>query len=288
MQPAHFLLLVAICVVWGFNFVASKVGVSQFPPLFFVGLRFGVLLLCLLPFLRWAPGRMRDVFLIALFNGAFHFGLLFVGVALTEASVVAVVVQLNAPFATMLSIVWLGEVIRWRRWSGIALTFLGVAIISVEPHVIDAPAGVLFSATAALSGAVAAILMRRLTNVGAFQLQSWTSAVTAPSLLAASFFLETGQVEAVATADLWGWGALLYTAFGASLIGHNVYYWLLQRYEVSLIAPLTLLSPILGVFFGVTILDEPLTTRIALGAAIAFLGVAILALRNKVPVEPET
>jgi O-acetylserine/cysteine efflux transporter len=288
MQPAHFLLLVAICAVWGFNFVASKVGVNQFPPLFFVGLRFGILLLCLLPFLRWAPGRMRDVILIALFNGAFHFGLLFVGIALTEASVVAIVVQLNAPFATMLSIVLLGEVVRWRRWTGIALTFLGVAIISVEPHVLDAPAGVLFSAAAALSGAVAAILMRRLTNVGAFQLQSWTALVTAPALLAASFLLETGQGEAMASADLMAWGALLYTTFGASLIGHNVYYWLLQRYEVSLLAPLTLLSPILGVFFGITILDEPLTSRIALGAAIAFAGVTILALRNKVPVEPET
>jgi O-acetylserine/cysteine efflux transporter len=288
MQPAHFLLLVAICAVWGFNFVASKVGVNQFPPLFFVGLRFGILLLCLLPFLRWAPGRMRDVILIALFNGAFHFGLLFVGIALTEASVVAIVVQLNAPFATMLSIVLLGEVVRWRRWTGIALTFLGVAIISVEPHVLDAPAGVLFSVAAALSGAVAAILMRRLTNVGAFQLQSWTALVTAPALLAASFMLETGQGEAMASADLMAWGALLYTTFGASLIGHNVYYWLLQRYEVSLLAPLTLLSPILGVFFGITILDEPLTSRIALGAAIAFAGVTILALRNKVPVEPET
>ena len=288
MQPAHFLLLVAICAVWGFNFVASKVGVNQFPPLFFVGLRFGILLLCLLPFLRWAPGRMRDVILIALFNGAFHFGLLFVGIALTEASVVAIVVQLNAPFATMLSIVLLGEVVRWRRWTGIALTFLGVAIISVEPHVLDAPAGVLFSVAAALSGAVAAILMRRLTNVGAFQLQSWTALVTAPALLAASFLLETGQGEAMASADLMAWGALLYTTFGASLIGHNVYYWLLQRYEVSLLAPLTLLSPILGVFFGITILDEPLTSRIALGAAIAFAGVTILALRNKVAVEPET
>jgi O-acetylserine/cysteine efflux transporter len=188
----------------------------------------------------------------------------------------------------MLSIVLLGEVVRWRRWTGIALTFLGVAIISVEPHVLDAPAGVLFSAAAALSGAVAAILMRRLTNVGAFQLQSWTALVTAPGLLAASFLLETGQGEAMASADLMAWGALLYTTFGASLIGHNVYYWLLQRYEVSLLAPLTLLSPILGVFFGITILDEPLTSRIALGAAIAFAGVTILALRNKVAVEPET
>jgi len=287
MAVNHFLLLIGICTIWGFNFVASKVGVNHFPPLLFVGLRFALLLLCLLPFLKWAPGRMRDVILIALFNGAIHFGLMFIGVALTEASIVAVVVQLNAPFATLMSIVLLGEVVRWRRWAGIAMTFLGVAIISVEPHILDAPAGVLFSAGAALSGAVAAILMRRLTNVGVFQLQSWTSAVTAPLLLAASFVFETGQWQAIQSADLMSWGALLYTAFGASLIGHNVYYWLLQRYEVSLLAPLSLLSPILGVIFGITLLSEPLTERIAIGAAIAFLGVAILAIRGKAPVENE-
>jgi O-acetylserine/cysteine efflux transporter len=111
--------------------------------------------------------------------------------------------------------------------------------------------------------------------------------VTAPLLLAASFVFETGQWEAIQSADLMSWGALLYTAFGASLIGHNVYYWLLQRYEVSLLAPLSLLSPILGVIFGITLLSEPLTERIAIGAAIAFLGVAILAIRGKAPVENE-
>lgn len=288
MAPNHFLLLVFICTIWGFNFVAAKVGVGQMPPLLFTGLRFLLLMLLLLPFLKLAPGRMRDIFTIALFNGAIHFGLMFIGVALTEASIVAVVVQLNAPFATLLSIFFLGEVVRWRRWLGIGLTFLGVMVISVEPHIFEAPAGVLLSAGAALSGAIAAIFMRRLTGVGVFQLQSWTALVTAPSLLFASFLFETGQLQAINDATLLGWGALLFTALGASLIGHNVYYYLLQRYEVSMIAPMSLLSPILGVIFGVTMLDEPFTTRIATGAAIAFAGVAILALRGKVVVEPES
>lgn len=140
-------------------------------------------------------GRMRDVVLIALFNGAIHFGLMFIGVALTEASIVAVVVQLNAPFATLMSIVLLGEVVRWRRWMGIAMTFLGVAVISDrEPHILRLRPQVCCSRRPQLSGAIAAILMRRLTNVGVFQLQSWTSAVTAPLLLAASFVFESGAV----------------------------------------------------------------------------------------------
>ena len=287
MAPQHLLLMLLICTIWGFNFVAAKVGVGQMPPLLFVGLRFLILLIVLSPFLKPAPGRMRDVLTIAMFNGAIHFGLMFIGVALTAASVVAVVVQLNVPFATILSVVFLGEVVRWRRWLGMACTFLGVTVISFDPHVFDSLTGVLFSAAAALSGAVAAIYMRRLTGVGMFQLQSWTAATTAPLLLLASLIFETGQLDAMANADAIGWGALLFTAFGASLIGHNGYYYLLQRYEVSLIAPLSLLSPILGVVFGVWVLGEPLTTRLLLGALIAFAGVGVLAIRGKVPVENE-
>ena len=285
MAPQHLLLMLLICIIWGFNFVAAKVGVGQLPPLLFTGLRFLILMLMLLPFLKLAPGRMRDIVFIALFNGAIHFGLMFIGVSLTAASVVAVVVQLNVPFATILSIVFLGEIVKWRRWAGIAMTFMGVMVISFDPHVFDSLTGVLLSAAAALSGAIAAIFMRRLTGVGVFQLQSWTAIITAPSLLLASLLFETGQLQAMADADLMIWGALLFTAFGASLIGHNGYYYLLQRYEVSVIAPLSLLSPILGVVFGIWILGEPLTSRIALGAAIAFAGVAILAIRGRQTVE---
>ena len=287
MAPQHFLFLILICTIWGFNFVAAKVGVGEMPPLLFVGLRFAVVFALLIPFLKIAPGRMRDIAIIALFNGAIHFGLMFIGVALTAASVMAVIVQLNVPFATVLSIVFLGETVKWRRWAGIAMTVLGVTIVSFDPHVFDSLTGVFFGAAAAMSGAVAAIYMRKLTNVGVFQLQSWTAAITAPSLLLASFIFETGQLDAMANASWIGWGALFFTALGASLIGHNGYYYLLQRYEVSLIAPLSLLSPILGVVFGIWVLGEPMTTRIILGAMVAFVGVAILAVRGRRPVETE-
>lgn len=288
MAPQHFLLMLLICTIWGFNFVAAKVGVGQLPPLLFTGLRFLILAIVLLPFLKPAPGRMRDVLLIALFNGAVHFGLMFLGISLTAASVVAVVVQLNVPFATILSILMLGEVIRWRRWAGIAMTFAGVMFISFEPHVFDSLAGVAFTATGALSAALAAVLMRRLIGVGMFQLQSWTAVTATPLLLAASLIFESNHLAAIANMDAIGWGAVLFTAFGASLIGHSGYYYLLQRYEVSLIAPLSLLAPMLGVVFGVWLLDEPLTPRLLIGATIAFIGVGILAIRGKRPIESAT
>ena len=283
MAPRHLALMLLICIIWGFNFVAAKVGVREIPPLLFTALRFSILAIALLPFLKPARGRMREVVVIALFNGALHFGLMFIGIAMTAASVVAVVAQLNVPFATMLSIFFLGEVVRLRRWVGIALSFLGVTIVSFDPQVFDALTGVLFAAGAALSAAIAAVCMRSLSNVGVFQLQSWTAMITAPLLLGASLLFESGQRDAIMNAQPITWAALLFTTIGASLIGHNVYYYLLQRYEVSLIAPLSLLSPLLGVVFGILMLGEHVSTRIVLGALTAFIGVGVLAFpsRNK-------
>jgi O-acetylserine/cysteine efflux transporter len=273
--------MLLICTIWGFNFVAAKVGVREIPPLLFTGLRFSILAIALLPFLKPARGRMRDVLVIALFNGAIHFGLMFIGIATAAASVVAVVAQLNVPFATMLSIFFLGEVVQMRRWAGIALTFLGVTIVSFDPHVFDALTGVLFAAGAALSAAIAAVCMRNLTKVGVFQLQSWTALITAPILLSASFLFESGQGHALTHAQPLTWAALLFTTIGASLIGHNAYYYLLQRYEVSLIAPLSLLSPLLGVVFGISMLGEHLSLRIVVGALTAFAGVGVLAIPGR-------
>lgn len=273
--------MLLICIIWGFNFVVAKVGVREIPPLLFTALRFSILAIALLPFLKPARGRMRDVVVIALFNGALHFGLMFIGIAMTAASVVAVVAQLNVPFATLLSIFFLGEVVRLRRWVGIALSILGVTIVSFDPHVFDALTGVLFAAGAALAAAIAAVCMRSLSNVGVFQLQSWTAVITAPLLLGASLLFESGQGDAIMNAQPITWAALLFTTIGASLIGHNVYYYLLQRYEVSLIAPLSLLSPLLGVVFGILMLGEHVSMRIVLGALTAFIGVGVLAFPSR-------
>ena len=43
---------VLVPLLWGYQFVAIKVGVVQFPPLFFLGLRFLAIALLLIPFVN--------------------------------------------------------------------------------------------------------------------------------------------------------------------------------------------------------------------------------------------
>ena len=76
------------------------------------------------------------------------------------------------------------------------------------------------------------------------------------------------------------WGGVLYTAIGASLIGHAGMYYLLQRYDVSVTVPLTLMAPIFGIMSGVMFWGDTLGVRFWIGGTVALLGVLIIGLRK--------
>jgi O-acetylserine/cysteine efflux transporter len=96
-----------------------------------------------------------------------------------------------------------------------------------------------------------------------------------------SFLVESGQWSAVQHATWKGWGAMLFAAIMSSLVAHSGTFYLVARYPVTSVAPLLLLSPLFGIFFGVTLLHEQLTLRMWLGGFTTLLGVFIVAVREK-------
>jgi O-acetylserine/cysteine efflux transporter len=290
LAPRDLAFLIGINLIWGFNLIASKTGVEHFPPVLFTALRFSLLGLILLPFLRWHPGRMERLLLAAALSGGLQFALLFIGLSLTEGVArVAIATQLGVPFTTLMSVLFLGEVIRWRRWLGIGLAFAGVAVIGFQPGLLEHRWGLALVIASTLIGSLGLVAVKTLgESLSPLELQAWFAWSGVPLLVFLTLFLETGQIEAIATAGWMEWGALLYTALIASLLGHTGFYWLVSRYPVTSISPITLLSPIFGVAFGAMLLGEPLTTRILVGGALTLTGVFIIAMREKKMVDTGT
>ena len=75
-------------------------------------------------------------------------------------------------------------------------------------------------------------------------------------------------------------GAVLYTALAASVLAHSGMYYLIQRYDLSLVMPTFLLATVFAVIFGVTLLGDPLTPRILAGCSCTLLGVLLILLRQ--------
>jgi O-acetylserine/cysteine efflux transporter len=282
LAPRDLVLLVAMNLIWGLNLIASKIGVGQFPPIFFTALRFGSLALLLVPMLRMHRGQMVNLFAAAMLTGPATFALLFAGIYLTEdAATVAVATQMGVPFSTLMSVLFLGETIRWRRTLGIVLAFAGIVIISFDPRVFAYWEGLALVVGSSFVSSLGLIFLKRLNGIRPLELQSWIALVGGSILLMLSFILEGGQMNAVRNATWEGWAALLFTTVMSSLIAHTAWYYLVGRYPVTSISPITLLSPLFGIFFGVTLLHDQLTARMLAGGAVTLFGVLIVVLREQ-------
>ena len=273
--------LIGINLIWGLNLIASKIGVGQFPPILFTALRFGSVALLLIPFLKIHRGQMRTLAFAALLTGPAAFALLFLGVYLVkDASMVAIASQMGVPFSTLLSVWLLGETIRWRRRLGIVLAFAGIAIIGFDPRAFDYWEGLMLVVLSCLVSSFGLIFLKRLKDIRALELQAWIAVAGGPVLLMLSLAMESGQWNAIVNADFSGWGALAFTTILSSLVAHTGWYYLVSRYPVTSLSPLTLLSPLFGVFFGVTILHDQLTAKMLIGGAVTLAGVLIVLVRE--------
>ncbi len=283
MLPRHLLLLIIVNLVWGLNLIAGKIGVDHIPPVMLAGLRFALLMIVLAPFLRWQKGQMPLLIVVCITMGALHFALIWGGLASADnVAGMAVAIQLAVPFATILSILLLGESVAWRRWIGMLLAFAGVVVIAFDPAIIGQPLGLLLVTAGAFVGALGVIGMKRLHGIGVMAMQAWLALISTPILLAVSWLTEHDQLDAVREAPPIVWGALLFSSLGASLFGHGSMYYLIQRYDVSLLAPFNLLATIFAVIAAVVFFGEPLTLRIVAGGSITLLGVYIIAKRQAV------
>tara|TARA_R110001592_G_scaffold289488_1_gene558648 strand:+ start:28 stop:930 length:903 start_codon:yes stop_codon:yes gene_type:complete len=276
-----FLLLFAVCLVWGLNIVLTRWVVADVgvPPLFFAAVRFTGVALFLIPFLKPKPADLKMLFIIAMLIGSLNFALLFMGLQQAEASAAAVTGQLGVPISTLMSMAFLGETIGWRRGLGIMLAFAGVVLIAVDPGSFGISVGLLYIVASAFIGSAGGILMKRMSPISGMQMQAWVGLFSFLPLFLVSGLFESNQLERYLAGGWPVWLASLFAIVGVSIFGHGAFYTLIKKYDVSLLSPLTLMTPIWGVIFGIVLLNEPITARLVLGSVISLTGVFVIAVR---------
>ena len=274
-------IIFLICLIWAGHTVVSKVVVSgmEIPPLFYAVLRYGCVCLFVFPWLFPLPRPMWRMVVISLLMGALGFSLFFSGIKTATPSAAAVVLQIGIPLTTILSVLVLGEVIRWRRRVGIVLTFAGVMIVMWNPAGFIPSAGLLMVAGSGICGAFGVILMKQMVSVRPMQFQAWGAFLSLPPMMLMTWWFEKDQIP---QAIQQGWAfaaALAFSVIVVSLLSHNLYFRQLQKHDANLLAPLMLLNPLIAILLGIWITDDPFDLRMAIGAGIALLGVLIISMR---------
>jgi len=117
-------LVMLMNVAWGSNFVISKYAVTELPPIFTAAMRFLIVAIVCLPWLKPLYGRMRAVLTLGFLMGCLHFALLFLALSMSKkVSGLAIIAQLGVPMAVLMAVVLLKERIGLWRILGIAMPF---------------------------------------------------------------------------------------------------------------------------------------------------------------------
>jgi len=274
-------LVLVICLAWSGNFLTSAFALREIPPFLFTAVRLSILAAVLVWFVKPPPqGQWPRMVAVALCNGVLHFGLSFWALHLAgDLASPAIAMQSYVPMAAVLAWVFLGERFGWRTGLAIAISFAGVLVLGFDPIVLDAPMSLVLMLISALFLAIGTVVMKRLSGVDMFSQQGWTAILSVLPLLVLSAVFEPGGFAGLRDATWIGWGGALYSAVFASMLGHGLYYVLVQRHPVAQVTPWLLLAPMGAIVLGMLFWGDRPGLRLWIGGAMVLGGVLIIALR---------
>jgi O-acetylserine/cysteine efflux transporter len=278
MQPVHLLLALCVVAIWGFNFVVIKVGLQEIPPLLLCALRFALAAVPAVFFIKRPAAPWRKVMLYGLVQFALQFALLFGGMKLgMSAGLASLALQVHVFVTIALAIAFLGERPSVYQLTGALVAFVGIGIVAFNVGGDVSALGLVCVLLAASAWGVGNLVSKQIGKVDMLALVVWGSLVAPLPLFAMSLLIEgpTLIMHSLTHISWQGAASVAYLVYPATLFGFAAWSWLLSRYPVATVAPLTLLVPIVGMLSSALVLGESLQNWKLLAAVLVMAGLCI-------------
>jgi drug/metabolite transporter (DMT)-like permease len=268
------LALVLVTAVWGVTFVQVKDAVALFPLFAFLAVRFWIATLTLavpgLPRVRslGRPGFVGGAFLGLLLAAGYT--LQTAGLERTTVSSTGFITGMYVVLTPLIALVLVRSRIGLSVWGGVALSTIGLAMLS-GIHAGSVAGDLLVLAAAAVYSLQIVLMERYAPRYDAV-------AFTFVEMLAAGVGL---GVVAVALGDLrlphgWTvWGALLVTGVFASALAFLVQTWAQRRTSATRTALAFTMEPVWTAFFGYTLAGDRLGLLGWGGCAVIMAGIVL-------------
>ncbi|MEU2202559.1 EamA family transporter [Isoptericola sp. NPDC019482] len=280
MPARHRLLAVLVALLWGLNFIAIDASLQHFPPMFLVALRFALIALPTVFLVPWPDVPVCWVVGYGLGFGALQFLFLYWGMAAgMPAGLASLVLQMSGPFTVLLGATFLRERVTGRQVLGILVAVGGLTLVAWQQAATATVVPFLLTLAGAFGWAIGNVCNRQAKPQSPLRLTLWMSVVPPLPMLALSLLVEgPGEI----TRSLTSWddpaavGAvvgLLYTVVVATVLGSGIWTWLMARHPAGVVAPFSMLVPVVGMSAAWLLLGERVTPLEGVGAALVVGGV---------------
>lgn len=287
MPIRHVLLAVSVAVIWGANFIAIHESLQQFPPLFLVALRFGIIAIPTLAFVPRPKVKARWLIGYGLGFGTLQFIGLYLGMAAGFPSGLAsLVLQSSAPFTVVLGALLLHEKVSARSGVGIAIAVAGLVLVGVTRGTAGSWWPFLLVVFGGFGWALGNLSTRKAAAPNPLHLTLWMSVVPPLPMLALSLIFESPHriggslASSLQPAAVPAWLGLAYTVLIGTIVGSGLWVWLMSRHPAGRVAPFSLLVPVTGLTAAWLVLGETPRPLELLGGVAVIGGVLWASLRR--------
>ena len=275
------LLLLLTAAIWGFAFVAQRMGMSHMGPFIFNGIRFSLGALSLVPFLIW--GRKRNagtpkfdlkrywapILLtgLVLFTGA---SLQQVGLVGTTAGKAGFITGLYVILVPLLALLW-GTRTHAAHWAGAVLAVAGLYLLSVRGGWEISPYDLIVLAGAFAWAVHVHLIAKYSALVGSVRLASMQFAICGLLSLAIAALFEPISLSGIGD-GLW---AILYGSFLSVGLAYTLQVVAQRTANPSHAAIILSLEGAFAALGGWLVLSEALSPRDLVGAGLILAGTLI-------------
>jgi len=274
------LFFALLCLIWGSTWLGIKIGLAFFPPFTFAAIRFLVATATMLVIVWLRHGsfsRRRADYAGTVWFGIFNgidYALIFWGEQYISSGLTAIINATLPFFTVILACLLAGERFTPAKGAGLAAGFAGV-VLAFSGDLAGAAGASRGGEAAVLAASAAyalgAVLAKRYENgLGLLEGVTVQMAVTTLVVAVPAVIWEGGRGIRV-TPD--GVLALLYLALVGSVLAFILYFWLLERMEVSRLSYISMITPVVAVLLGAWWGGERVLWQYGAGLAVIILGV---------------
>ncbi|MDP1622230.1 MAG: DMT family transporter [Bacteroidales bacterium] len=285
------LILLLAAVIWGFAFVAQRVGMDYVGPFTYNGVRFALGTLVLVPFLflkstkveSWIkvsnPSGRRKIIIGSLVTGLLLFGgVAFqqLGLQYTTAGKAGFITGLYVVFVPIVGL-FFGQRSTITMWTGAVLSVVGLYLLSMTSGFTIAPGDklVLYCAIIFTFHVLFIAWLSPLMN--SFLLAFIQFAICALLNMVVAFAIEPVQLVSI----MQGWLPIVYGGILSVGVAYTLQVIAQKTAHPSSASIILSLEAVFAVLGGTILLHEILTTRMLIGCALMLTGMIVVQVRSK-------
>ncbi len=280
-----FLVVLAVCLLWGGSIPTIKVSEHGIPPLVTATGRIALATLLLFLYARVIKEPVmlprHDFWHGVLLGVFFGFTMLFLylGLVFTNAAR-GTIFYSTKPFwvAVGAHFIMTQDRLNLRKVAGLTLALAGVYLTFWSPGAagLESDWGNLMEIAAALFFSATALYTKWLSSreqLGHYQTLFPMMLFSLPLLFGSTLIFEWSHPLKFYLEDLLAFG---YQSLGAQFLAYIMWFWLIHRYPVSQVASFTFLVPLVGVILSAVFLGDPTPPALWLGLALVGAGIILV------------